>query len=90
MGLPEPVEPAAGEVISIEDRLVEQVQQIDAIMDFVVNVRENTVLLLHSLRSAQSDKVAAAVEDYNARVAGDRPYEDAVDVDQLLAAARTR
>lgn len=86
MGEPLPTEP----VRRLEDHLAETVAKMDTWLEQGRAIRSEFALKLHALREADNVVVDEAIDDFERRMAEDVPYEDAMDADDLIAAARRR
>lgn len=66
------------------------VAQLDTWLEEGQAIRSGFALKLHALREADDPAVIAAEDDAEQRIAQGRPYEDAMNAEDLVALARTR
>lgn len=79
-------ETAAVEAVRrMEDHLAQAVARLDEWLSEGHTIRSELALKLHALREADSPEVREAIADAQRRIADNQPYEDAMDVDELVA-----
>lgn len=76
------------EVVAIGDYLQGTIEHLDEVLSSGHQVRTEFALRLHALRMAEDVDVAAAEDEYEARVTENRPYVDATPVGDLVAQVR--
>jgi uncharacterized membrane protein YccC len=81
-------EPHGGQVVSVEEYLSAALEEIDEALRGVIRLRDQAAARIHALRMADDEGVRAAMADYRRRAAEQRPYEDAMSVEELVAKAR--
>lgn len=86
----EPMHRGETAVVDMVDYLRETLRELDeAIADLSVR-RQGLAVKLAVLEASTDPKVQEAAADYDARVAENRPYEDAADAGMLLSEAHRR
>jgi chorismate mutase len=77
-------------VIGMGDYLRDTLRKIDQNIAVMLDQREDLARRIAVIEAAENPAVAAAVEDYEARVAEDRDYEDARMAQDIIAEAVRR
>lgn len=78
------------EVINMVQYMRDSLARMDQAVEAWMTERNELAVRLAAMESAHDPKVLAAAEDYQRRIAEERPYEDAEDAETLIGEAHRR